>query len=644
MDRLRQSESSYRELVEACAMPVLVHQGGEVVFLNRAAAAAIGASDPSEGLGLGVSELFAPSQRVVHQGGMQAQQKGRSAEELIPVRLRRLDGQVREVLHCSTPFSYQNEPAEHVVFHDVTEQAQAMRRLQESEERFRRLYENAPVAYQSLDENGDFLMVNRAFCNVLGYEPEEVVGRNFGDFLHPDWVEHFKENFPRFKAVGEIMGVEFDMVRKDGDVIHVSFNGIIDRDDDGRFRQTHCVFQDVTQRRRAQQELERARADAERAARSKSDFLATMSHEIRTPLNGLLGMLQLTRMGELDASQAEYLDAAMEAGLNLVAIINDVLDLSRIEAGKLELVPERVDLAKLLDRVVGLFRSQVERKGLRLWWEKDDALPDHAVTDPGRLRQILLNLVSNAVKFTPKGSVKVLAELRQEPDDDGRMVVSFTVADTGPGIPPEFQQRLFEPFTQNGNDYRTQHEGSGLGLSIVRRLAELFGGGISLESEPGRGAAFRVDLPMRKSQDPARSTQGDDEARIAAARALKGRRVLVVDDERISRKVACGLLAGNGLIVDAAEDGEGALEALRQNDYDCVLLDVQMPGMSGLDVVRRIRADADLPGGLPVVGLTGHVLPGQRREFLEAGMDACMSKPMDCARTLKVLIDLLGED
>jgi PAS domain S-box-containing protein len=533
-----------------------------------------------------------------------------------------------------------------VVAHETTGLYKAMERLQAEKERFRLLYGHAPVPYQSLDAQGRFLEVNQAFRQTLGYESEEILGRPFTDLLPPEWEPHFRENFLRFKAKGRVSGVELELLTKDGRRLWAAFAGVIDYDTKGNVLRTQCVFQDITDRKRAEEGLQQAQRNAERLARTKSDFLATMSHEIRTPLNGLMGMLQLARLADLDEESASCVDMAMDAARSLITIINDVLDLSKVEAGRLELVPEPTELHELMDRVLALFRDQADRKGLRLWWEAAGDVPRRVLTDPGRLRQILLNLVSNAVKFTRKGSVAVLVESCDGSDEPSKTELAVTVADTGPGIPDEAREQLFEPFVQADQEYRERLAGTGLGLSIVRRLTDLFGGRVDVHSEPGLGSAFRITVPVQPLQETPDKPLDDEGLIQEAQQKLQGRRVLVVDDDKVSRLAACGLLDRHGLEARAVDNGRDALEKLRRERFHAVLLDVQMPEMGGLDVVRRIRSgnpDKAL-ADLPVVGLTGHAMPEQRREFLSAGMDECLDKPVDRVRLLRVLCDVLGED
>ncbi|MDK2956159.1 MAG: hypothetical protein PWQ57_1655 [Desulfovibrionales bacterium] len=797
---LRQSESRFRQLVEACAAPVVVHHNHAVVFLNSAAAKAIGATSKNMLMGADIRDY------IVFSGERALENESRERFLIVSEsgRLRRMDGELLDIIACSVPLNYEGRASIHLTFYAAAGQRQAV--ASETEKQLFCLhYENVPIAYQSLRNGGSVLSVNRTFCDLLGYRPDEILGKNFSSFLHPGWIERFQESLPTFKASGELHGLELELVKKDGSILPISCRGAIGFDDLGRFNQVNCMLQDVKLQQRAERELLRrircletleelgamqhpserqtaeyvleqavkltesefglihitesnlqrsfisknaalicrepehehalpnllglspkftkntmplilndfanerrsvgvsppenhppirsllatpltygesntallllanksggydetdlghtqlllrglarrravnqwteellqAKREAEKAAQAKSDFLATMSHEIRTPLNGLLSMVQLVRLTGTTGEQAEYLDAALEAGKTLTGVINDVLDLAKIEAGRMDLSIEQVNLDAFLDQSFKFLHNQAERKGLELRWRKNLDVPERILTDPGRLRQILLNLVSNAVKFTQQGFVSVDVDVHRRQDEHQTVILGFTVTDTGRGIPEDVADKVFEPFVQVEGDYQTSREGSGLGLAIVRRLLQLFGGDIQVQSELGRGSSFRFTLPTRVP--PEKTAQACESSLENRFGRLKGKAVLVVDGDRTSRESVCDVLKPYGVIPLEAADGRGALRILEEKKVHCVLLDVQPPDMSGLEALRRILGGEAILGETPpVLGVMAHVSPKQKLEFLEAGMSACLDKPLDHKRLLLALCE-----
>jgi signal transduction histidine kinase/CheY-like chemotaxis protein len=386
------------------------------------------------------------------------------------------------------------------------------------------------------------------------------------------------------------------------------------------------------------------------AGRARADFLAVMSHEIRTPLNGILGLAELLQAlpdgAPIGEEERGYLNMIVGSGNALLQMINDILDYSRLDVGRLELDRAAFDPRGLVRNVIELLRPEAHKRGLSLSAELADNLPLRAAGDPARLRQVLLNLVGNALKFTQTGSVRVAVRTIE---DDGALVrVEFSVIDTGIGITPEQQGRLFEVFRQADSSTSRHFGGSGLGLTISRDLVRLMGGDISVESEPGRGSVFRfsVVLSARRASDrqPLPTEIPGALPSVEAERpALPPRlRILIADDNATNRLVSCRMLERYGHAVQTVEDGHEALALLRRQTFDVVLMDMMMPGMDGLETTRTIRA---LPGPsavVPVVGLTASNQPEDIASCLAAGMNAVMSKPVAAARLLAAIGDALA--
>lgn len=396
---------------------------------------------------------------------------------------------------------------------------------------------------------------------------------------------------------------------------------------------TAAVSVDLTQERARARELQRAREAADAANIAKSAFLANMSHEIRTPLNGIIGMAQVMMGTQLTTEQREFMTILIESGQALTHLLNDVLDFSKIEAGKMAIAPADTDVHALLKRIALLWRPRAEEKGLSLSLAFDADLPRMIRIDAMRVQQCIANLVSNAIKFTEEGSVRIFAHVRES---GGEPELAIDVSDTGAGMDAGTLQRLFTPFVQADESIARKHGGSGLGLSIVRKLAEAMGGGATATSEPGKGSTFSVSFQYGRVEAAAIRTRESDGPANAGERSslrMSGLRVLVVDDHPINRRlVELFLKAVDAHTVQAA-NGQEALDALAAQPFDLVLLDMHMPVMDGPETIRHIRGSDQSWSRIPVIALTADAMSGDRERYLGIGMDGYLSKPI-CEREL----------
>ena len=512
------------------------------------------------------------------------------------------------------------------VSEDVTDRHSAGDALRESEERWQLALAGSEAGVWDWNIRAGHLFYSDRWRRMFGREQNELprTPQEMLEWIHPDDRELVRSHTrDLLRRRMDLFRCEYRMRRADGGYIWILARAKAHFDAAGHPRRMIGTLIDISARKKAEDELLNAKDAAEKASRAKSDFLAMMSHEIRTPLNGVLGFAELLDETALDPRQREYVHTIRESGSNLLHVLNDILDYSKIESGKLAIDAQPTVLRELVEGAVETFRAKAEAKKLRLEAAVAPETPGIVVVDALRLRQVLMNLVSNAVKFTAKGGIHLTVEPLGGVDSAGRVPLRFTVADTGIGIPDADLPRLFEPFEQLDLSMARRFGGTGLGLSIVHRLVRMMNGAIRATSAPGRGTAFVVEfaLPVVAPRSPAPAA----EVRPAREITRRSASILLVEDNAVNRRLAKLMLERLGYAPDEAEDGASAVELALRTDYDVILMDIQMPGMDGYEAARHILARQP---HRQIIALTAHAMAADRELSAKNGFRHHLTKPV----------------
>ncbi|HJV03319.1 MAG TPA: ATP-binding protein [Burkholderiaceae bacterium] len=511
------------------------------------------------------------------------------------------------------------------------------------------ILDQLPIPVFLKDREGRFLRFNRRFEELTQRSRVEILGRTIDDFASPRWAELTHQEDAQAWSSGRMVTSERRLAGFDPPVdVLVSRNVITS----GGRSYMLGYFIDISEQRAARQAMQRAVESAEAASRAKSEFLANMSHEIRTPMNGILGMTELVLESELTPAQRADLALVQASAHALLHIVDDILDFSKIEAGKLDIEEVPFDVRQLVADTVRAMDLRARQKGLALRCELAPDLPRIVKGDPGRLRQVLVNLVGNAIKFTASGCVVVALSVLRDHDD--RCEIRFAVRDTGIGVPPEKQAMIFDAFAQVDGSTTRQYGGTGLGLAICRRLVILMQGQLDVESVPGQGSTFSFTVPLKHTgvalvaplpplrvQVPRPDPLGAEPVPPpldGAGAGGDGLRVLLAEDNPVNQRLALRLLQKLGHQVTLADNGLAVLERAARERYDLILMDVQMPGLDGLAATRQLRQrELERGGHVPIIAMTARAMAGDRERCLEAGMDDYLAKPVDSAALADML-------
>lgn len=565
--------------------------------------------------------------------------RGEIDHHILEYRIVHKDGSIRWVMDRGVVIeqSKDNKPLKIIGTHtDITERKQAEELLQREEQKYRSIIANMNLGLLEVDTEENVIFTNQSFCDMSGYEYEELLGKRASHiYVKEENIELIEsKNEARKKA--SLHAYEIAVKNKRGQLRWWLISGAPRYNDAGDLVGSIGIHLDITDQKQLEIDLIEAREQAEESTRSKEVFLANMSHEIRTPMNAILGMTHQLTKTKLDSKQLFYLDTINSASENLLVIINDILDLSKIEAGKLNLECIGFEAKSVLSRAMQVMMHKAEEKGLSITNSIcDTALSPVLMGDPYRLNQVLLNLISNAIKFTEKGCVDLSCTVIE--DTSLNQVILIEVKDTGIGMDEMFVTNLFEKFSQEDVSVTRQYGGTGLGMSICKDLIELMGGEIIVQSKKGEGTsvAIKVEFAKGTMHDlPAKETF------LINNDMLSNKKILVVDDNNMNRLVAKTILSNFGAITLEAINGREAVDLLKQQDIDLVLMDIQMPVMGGMEATRIIRKEVSQT--LPVIALTANAIKGDNEKCLDGGMNAYLSKPFKEEDLLHIVSFWLG--
>ncbi|CRI63704.1 putative PAS/PAC sensor hybrid histidine kinase [Thiocapsa sp. KS1] len=665
LDALRASEERTRRIVENAPDLIFINRDDRIHYINPAGIRLLGMHTAEEIVGRSIYDLFHPDNHAAVRARIAILRlaPGVSVPVLQEVMLG-VDDSLLPAEVSAVSYAVDGHIDIQVTCRDIrerlkaledaqrarTQAEEALRRALASEARFHGTFEQAAVGIAMVAPDGRWLRVNERLCHILGYGAEELLGLTFQDITHPDDLEMDLDSVRRVLAEEiDHYAMEKRYIRKDGDIVWANLTVSLARKLDGTPDYFISVIEDITDRKRMSDELdqhrhhlqelvarrtaelEEARRQAETANQAKSAFLANMSHEIRTPLNAIVGLTYLLRARIADAEQRDRLEKIVGASGHLLRLINEVLDLSKIESGKMILESAPFDLGALLRDSAALMDERARVRGLALAIEPDPLLQREPIVigDATRLRQILLNYVGNAIKFTEHGLIRMRARVIETGEED--ILLRLEVEDSGIGIPAEDQERLFRAFEQLDTSTTRRYGGTGLGLAINRRLAELMGGAVGVESRPGAGSLFWATARLGRG-----NLAGYAAARLAEPRdgthgragLPKGAHLLLVEDNPINQEVAYDLLSESGMRVDVVDNGAQAVAMAEQTAYDAILMDMHMPVMDGLEATRRIREFPDRHD-TPIIAMTASAFDDDRRRCLDAGMNDYIAKPFD---------------
>ncbi|MGB1206199.1 MAG: PAS domain S-box protein [Chitinophagales bacterium] len=624
------SDTRFTQLYKAAFEGIAVYHEGRITLVNEALCKIFG-YERYELLEQDITIFLAPFDK---EDGIQTIERESNFVECICVRK---DKSCFPAKIIGKKIPYKGAEAQVLVIHDITKDKKVRQQLEQSERLYQKLFEESRDAIYISGVRGHMLKVNQATIDLFGYTEKEMLGMSVLR-LYANLED--RQNFMHeIMQQGSVNNYEVKLVQKDGELIDCILSSSTRRNANMEIIGFQGIIRDITERKRTN-ELVKAKELAEKSAVMKEKFLANMSHEIRTPMNAVIGMTNLLLDTPISKHQLKYVKGIQNASEHLLVLINDILDFSKIEAGKLSIEKIEFSLSTVVNNVIQTFKYKVKEKELDFFVNKEDGILDSLFGDPTRLIQILLNLLSNAIKFTDKGSVTL--NIKQFTEDAENATIAFEVIDTGIGIPKEKIATIFDSFSQVSSTTTRRFGGTGLGLSITKKLVEMQGGNISVKSTVGVGTTFFFIIKFKRGNE--KNLKKLENLKDIAVQPLGELRILLAEDNPLNQVVAKDTIKkwGKNLVIDIANDGIEAIDRLRAEKYDLVLMDVQMPRMNGLNTTRHIRTVLKLTD-LPILAMTAYATTGEAEKTIMAGMNDYISKPFNPKKLYEKIYTLTKE-
>jgi PAS domain S-box-containing protein len=641
--QLLDSESRLHQLIESFGSGIYIHADFEPLYANRTLLEMLGFDGLDDFLSIQTTKLLlAPDERERIWGYHQARLAGGTAPTDYDFWALKKSGEKLRVNNRSFVVDWNGRQAVCTTLFDLTARQMTEQSLAEQQQLMNSILSTTHEGFWFIDLDKRTTDVNPAMCKILDRPREEIIGRSIMDFVDDANAQIFRDQITR-RSTGDTTSYEISLSRPDGTGVVCLNNATPLLTTDGERFGSVGIWTDISEIKMTQRSLENEKERAEAANIAKSEFLAIASHELRTPMNGVLGMAGLLKATDLTDGQQERVEMISRSGEALLGLLNEILDISKIEAGKLEIESREFGLRAMIDGVAALMGSRAKKTGVDYESVVATDVPDTLIGDQTRIRQVLINIVGNAVKFTASGSIGI--RVFQKPLDEKCLELHFEITDTGSGIELDAQQRIFEKFTQADSSTTRRYGGTGLGLAISKELVELMGGEIGVTSSPGLGSRFWFTINVGAGKERDMNPCAPEQFSTAAANRQRPLRVLVAEDNKINQAIARETLTNAGHRVDVVENGFAALAAVQNAAYDVILMDVHMPEMDGLTATGKIR---ELPGpqsDIPVIALTADAMVGDREKFMDAGMNEYISKPFDTAElfsTIERLVDAAG--
>ncbi|SEM59643.1 PAS domain S-box-containing protein [Chitinophaga rupis] len=637
---LRTTANRLSNLLASLQSGVLVEdEARRIVMANQQFCSLLSIPAPPEALiGLDCSQTVDQSKHLFKNPELFLNRVAEILEDRQPVtgeELEMADGRILERSYI--PVFLDNEHKGHLwKYNDITKRKQSETIIRLQEEKYRNIIANMNLGLTEVDLEERILYANQSFCEMSGYSLDELMNKVAPTLFMGKGNEHFTREKLQLRAQGISDAYELAVRNKKGQLKWWLVSGAPRYNDANELVGSIGIHLDITSHKQLELALMEARQAAEESAHAKETFLANMSHEIRTPISAILGMSRQLGETSLDQEQSLFLDNINKASEHLLVIINDILDISKIEAGMLQL--ENIDFrpAELVEQAITLMTLRAQEKGLLLSMKMEAGPWPVIMGDPFRLKQVLLNLLSNSIKFTEKGGVHITFNTMSWRGN--QLTAVITVADTGIGMDEATLKNIFQNFTQGDKTTARKYGGTGLGMAISKQLVEMMGGTIQLQSKPGAGTSVVLRIPFdigKEKNIPVKEKQ------IIDSSILKDCRVLLAEDNEINRLIACRILEKHGLVVTAVNNGQEALNAMAKQPFDVVLMDMQMPVMDGLEATAFIRAN--ISRDIPVIALTANAIKGENEKCIQAGMNDYISKPFEPSTLISTIAHLVGK-